>query len=76
MNTKSFNAGFRVVSVAITAAGVAVDAIVSIPEGFKTIGREVKSDVQRASGLATSFFAGMCHAARVRSGRCKLLGGK
>lgn len=69
MNTKSFVAGYKTVD-------TTVDAIKFIPSAFCDLGRMVRSDVCKVSGTITSFFAGMRHASRVRSGKCKMLGGE
>lgn len=73
MNTKSFNAGYKTLNTTANAASVAVDAVKYIPNAFCDLGNMVRSDVSKATGSVASFFAGMRHAARVRSGKCKFL---
>lgn len=67
MNTKSFAVGFATMDIAIS-------AIKYFPTAFCDLGREVKKDVTNVATTTTSFFAGMAHAAKVRSGSCKLVG--
>lgn len=69
MSTKSFDAGYKTLN-------TTVDVVKYIPNAFCDLGNSVRSDVRNVAGTVTSFFAGMHHAARVRSGKCKLLGGK
>ena len=80
MNIKSFNAGYKTLNTTIdaasTAASVAVDAVKYIPSAFCDLGNMVRSDVNNVAGAVTSFFAGVRHAARVRGGKCKMLGGE
>lgn len=76
MSTKSFDAGYKTLNTTLTVASVTVDAVKYIPNAFCDLGNMVRSDVSNVAGTVTSFFAGMRHAARVRSGKCKLLGGK
>jgi len=76
MSTKSFNAGYKTLNVAVDAANVAVDAVMHLPNAFCDLGNMVRSDVSKATGSVASFFAGMRHASRVRGGKCKLLGAK
>lgn len=73
MNTKSFNAGYKTLNATVGAANVAVDAVKYIPSAFCDLGNSVRSDVSKVTGTITSFFAGMRHASRVRSGKCKFL---
>lgn len=73
MNTKSFNAGYKALNTTLDAAIVATDAIKYIPNAFCDLGNMVRSDANKAAGSVASFFAGMRHASRVRSGKCKLL---
>lgn len=76
MSIKSFNAGYKALNTTIDAASVAVDAVMHIPSAFCDLGRMVRSDAHKVTDTVTSFFAGMCHATRVRSGKCKMLGAK
>lgn len=76
MSTKSFDAGYKTLNTTLTVASVTVDAVKYIPNAFCDLGNMVRSDVRNVAGTVTSFFAGMRHAARVRSGKCKLLGDK
>ena len=76
MNTNSFNAGYKALNTTITVASVTVDAVKYFPNAFCDLGNMVRSDVSNVAGTVASFFAGMRHAARVRSGKCKLLGDK
>lgn len=76
MSTKSFNAGYKTLNTTLTVASVTVDAVKYIPNAFCDLGNMVRSDVRNVAGTVASFFAGMRHAARVRSGKCKLLGDK
>ena len=76
MNTKSFNAGYKTIIATADAASIAVDAVKYLPNAFCDLGNMVRSDVSKATVSVASFFAGMRHAARVRSGKCKLLGGE
>ena len=73
MNTKSFNAGYKALNATVDAANVAVDAVKYIPNAFCDLGNSVRNDMNEVAGTITSFFAGMRHASRVRSGRCALL---
>ena len=73
MNTKSFNAGYKALNATADAASVTVYAVKYIPSAFCDLGNMVRSDVNNVAGTVTSFFAGMRHATRVRSGKCKLL---
>ena len=66
MSNNSFNAGYK-------ALNVAVDAVKYIPNAFCDLGNSVRSDVSKVADTIASFFAGMRHASRVRSGKCKLL---
>lgn len=74
MNTKTFGAGVKTLNATLDASGVAIDAIKYIPSAFCELGNMVRSDVSNVTESVTSFFAGMRHAARVRSGKCKLIG--
>lgn len=76
MSTKSFNAGYKTLNTTIDAASVAVDAVKHIPSAFCDLGNIVRSDVNKVTDVFTSFLAGMRHASRVRSGKCKMLGGE
>lgn len=76
MSIKSFNAGYKALNTTVDAASVAVDAVMHIPSAFCDLGRMVRSDVSKVTGTVTSFIAGVHHAARVRSGKCKMLGDK
>ena len=76
MSTKSFDAGYKTLNTTLTVASVTVDAVMYIPNAFCDLGNAVHSDVCNVADTITSFFAGMRHAARVRSGKCKLLGDK
>lgn len=76
MNTKSFNAGYKTLNATADAANVAVDAVKYIPNAFCDLGNMVHSDVCNVASTVASFFAGMRHAARVRSGKCKMLEAK
>ena len=76
MSNNSFNAGYKALNATANAANVAVDAVKYIPNAFCDLGNMVHSDVCNVAGTVASFFAGMRHAARVRSGKCKLLGDK
>lgn len=76
MNTKTFNAGYKTLNATVDAANVAVDAVKYIPSAFCDLGNSVRSDVSKVTGTITSFFAGMRHASRVRSGKCRLLSGE
>lgn len=67
MSNNSFNAGYK-------ALNATVDAVKHIPNAFCDLGNSVRSDVSKVADTITSFFAGMRHAARVRSGKCKMLG--
>lgn len=73
MNTNSFNAGYKTLNATANAASVAVDAVKYIPNAFCDLGNMVRSDVCKATGSVASFFAGMRHASRVRSGKCRML---
>lgn len=73
MNTKSFNAGYKTINATANAASIAVDAVKYIPNAFCDLGNMVRSDVSKATRSVASFFAGMRHAARVRSGKCHML---
>lgn len=73
MNTNSFNAGYKALNTTVDAASIAVDAVKYIPSAFCDLGNMVRSDVSNAAGCVASFFAGVRHASRVRSGKCKLL---
>lgn len=66
MNTKSFNAGYKALNTTVNAAKY-------VPNAFCGLGNMVRSDASKVVGTVTSFFAGMRHASRVRSGKCKLL---
>lgn len=74
MNTNSFNAGYKALNTTVDAASVAVDAVKYTPNAFYELSNMVHSDVRRVADTVASFFAGMRHASRVRSGKCKLLG--
>jgi len=76
MNTKSFNAGYKALNTTLDAAIVATDAVKYIPNAFCDLGNMVRSDANKVIGTVASFFTGMRHASRVRSGKCKLLGGE
>ena len=76
MNTKSFNAGYKTINATADAASIAVDAVKYLPNAFCDLGNIVRSDVNKVTDVFTSFFAGMRHASRVRSGKCKMLGGE
>lgn len=76
MSTKSFDAGYKALNTTLTVASVTVDAVKYIPSAFCDLGNMVHSDVCNVAGTVASFFAGMRHASRVRSGKCKLLGDK
>ena len=76
MSNNSFNAGYKALNATLTVASVTVDAVKYIPNAFCDLGNMVRSDVCNVAGTVASFFAGMRHAARVRSGKCKLLGDK
>ena len=76
MSNNSFNAGYKALNATANAANVAVDAVKYIPNAFCDLGNAVHSDVCNVAGTVASFFAGMRHAVRVRSGKCKLLGDK
>lgn len=67
MSINSFNAGYKTLN-------ATVDAVKYVPNAFCNLGNTVRSDVYKVTGTVTSFFAGMRHASRVRSGKCKLLG--
>ena len=66
MSNNSFNAGYK-------ALNATVDAVKYIPNAFCDLGNSVRSDVSKVADTITSFFAGMRHASRVRSGKCKML---
>lgn len=66
MSNNSFNAGYK-------ALNATVDAVKYIPTAFCDLGNSVRSDVSKVADTITSFFAGMRHASRVRSGKCKML---
>lgn len=70
MNTKAFSLGFTVVDSMVT--GVA-NAAKSTAHGAKASVRATKNGVVNASEAVTSFFAGMHHAYRMRSGTCRIL---
>ena len=74
MNTKSFNAGYKALNATVDAASVVVDAVKYIPNAFCDLGNSVRSDMNKVTGTITSFFAGVRHASRVRSGKCKMPG--
>lgn len=76
MNTKSFNAGYKALNITVDAANVAADAVKYIPSAFCDLSNSVRSDVNKVTGTITSFFAGVRHASRVRSGKCKMLEAK
>ncbi len=76
MSNNSFNAGYKTLNTTLTVASVTVDAVKYIPNAFCDLGNMVRSDVRNVADTIASFFAGMHHAARVRSGKCKLLGDK
>ena len=76
MSNNSFNAGYKTLNTTLTVASVTVDAVKYIPNAFCDLGNMVRSDVCNVAGTVASFFAGMRHASRVRSGKCKLLGDK
>lgn len=76
MSNNSFNAGYKALNATVDAANVAVDAVKYIPIAFCDLGNSVRSDVSKVTDTVTSFFAGMRHASRVRSGKCKLLEAK
>lgn len=69
MSNNSFNAGYK-------ALNATVDAVKYIPNAFCDLGNSVRSDVSKVADTIASFFAGMRHASRVRSGKCKMLGGE
>lgn len=66
MSNNSFNAGYK-------ALNATVDAVKYIPNAFCDLGNMVRSDVSKVADTVTSFFAGVRHASRVRSGKCKML---
>lgn len=73
MSNNSFNAGYKTLNTTLTVASVTVDAVKYIPNAFCDLGNMVRSDVSKVADTITSFFAGMRHASRVRSGKCKML---
>lgn len=76
MNTKSFDAGYKALNITLDTANIATDAVKYLPSAFCDLGNMVRSDVSKATRSVASFFAGMRHASRVRSGKCELLGGE
>lgn len=73
MGNNAFNAGYKAFNATFAAANVAVDAVKYIPNAFCDLGNSVRSDVSKVADTIASFFAGMRHASRVRSGKCKML---
>lgn len=66
MNTKSFDAGYKTFNTTI-------DAAKHVPIAFCDFGNAVRSKTSAVTGSIAGFFAGMRHASRIRSGKCKLM---
>lgn len=73
MNNKTYSLGFKIVDcVAVTLAAVK-DTALEVPSGFRFLGREISADVLSAKVSVTSFFAGAAQAARIHTGKCRVL---
>lgn len=80
MNIKSFTLGFTAVDSMLGGISAVKRSVVhatkATARGAQVSAQATKSSAINASEAVTSFFAGMRHASRVRSGKCRLLSGE
>lgn len=73
MNTKTYLLGFKIVSCTATSITAVKDIAREVPRGFRFIGREVRDDAREVKDSVASFFAGAAQAARIHTGKCRVL---